>query len=59
VHWATFSYTLQSSKGPGPKPLIEATIHLRVDGVDLLPGEAHAVSSTPGPKFSTSTSQGP
>ncbi len=24
MHWATFSYALQSAYGPGPKPLIDA-----------------------------------
>src|SRR4051812_14331076 len=56
VHWATFSYTLQSSYGPGPKPLIEATI---IFGLMLwIFSQGNPMrSSTPGPKFSTSTSQ--
>src|ERR1700731_4077017 len=56
VHCATFSYTLQSSYGPGPKPLIDATI---IFGLMLLIfSQGNPIrSSTPGPKFSTSTSQ--
>src|SRR5436190_2135945 len=56
VHWATFSYTLQSSKGPGPKPLIEATIIFGLMLWIFSQGKPMR-SSTPGPKFSTSTSQ--
>src|SRR6266850_1679807 len=56
VHWATFSYTLQSSKGPGPKPLIEATIIFGLMAWIFSHGKPMR-SSTPGPKFSTSTSQ--
>src|SRR5665213_1207797 len=56
VHCATFSYTLQSSYGPGPKPLIEATI---IFGLRLwIFSQGNPMrSSTPGPKFSTNTSQ--
>src|SRR6267154_5339184 len=56
VHWATFSYTLQSSYGPGPKPLIEATIIFGLRLWIFSQGKPMR-SSTPGPKFSTSTSQ--
>src|SRR4029078_2632952 len=56
VHCATFSYTLQSSKGPGPKPLIEATIIFGLMAWIFSHGKPMR-SSTPGPKFSTSTSQ--
>src|SRR3954447_4928117 len=55
VHCATFSYTLQSSYGPGPKPLIEATIIFGLIAWILSQGKPMR-SSTPGPKFSTSTS---
>src|SRR3954468_8294860 len=55
VHWATFSYTLQSSYGPGPKPLIEATIIFGLIAWIFSQGNPMR-SSTPGPKFSTSTS---
>src|SRR6185369_4655065 len=55
VHWATFSYTLQSSYGPGPKPLIEATIIFGLRLWIFSQGKPMR-SSTPGPKFSTSTS---
>src|ERR1700758_2409857 len=56
VHCATFSYTLQSSYGPGPKPLIEATIIFGLMLWIFSQGKPMR-SSTPGPKFSTSTSQ--
>src|SRR6202044_737360 len=56
VHCATFSYTLQSSNGPGPKPLIEATIIFGLMLWIFSHGNPMR-SSTPGPKFSTSTSQ--
>src|SRR5215213_2744340 len=56
VHWATFSYTLQSSYGPGPKPLIEATIIFGLMAWIFSQGKPMR-SSTPGPKFSSSTSQ--
>src|SRR6266581_131401 len=56
VHWATFSYTLQSSYGPGPKPLIEATIIFGLMLWIFSQGKPMR-SSTPGPKFSTSMSQ--
>src|SRR5256885_2097684 len=56
VHWATFSYTLQPSYGPGPKPLIEATIIFGLMAWIFSQGKPMR-SSTPGPKFSTSTSQ--
>src|SRR3954449_8314430 len=56
VHCATFSYTLQSSYGPGPKPLIEATIIFGLRLWIFSQGKPMR-SSTPGPKFSTSTSQ--
>src|SRR3954447_19775630 len=56
VHCATFSYTLQSSYGPGPKPLIEATIIFGFKLWIFSQGKPMR-SSTPGPKFSTSTSQ--
>src|SRR5579863_2340270 len=56
AHCATFSYTLQSSYGPGPKPLTEATI---IFGLSCWM-RSHVKpmrSSAPGAKFSTSTSQ--
>src|SRR6202045_856775 len=56
VHCATFSYTLQSSYGPGPKPLIDATIIFGLMLWIFSHGNPMR-SSTPGPKFSTSTSQ--
>src|SRR2546430_10370372 len=56
VHCATFSYTLQSSYGPGPKPLIEATIIFGLRLWIFSQGKPMR-SSTPGPKCSTSTSQ--
>src|SRR4029450_10653824 len=56
VHWAAFSYTLQSSYGPGPKPLMEATIIFGLRLWIFSQGKPMR-SSTPGPKFSTSTSQ--
>src|SRR3984893_15433569 len=56
VHWATFSYTLQSSYGPGPKPLIDATIIFGLMAW-IFSQRKPMRSSTPGPKFSTSTSQ--
>src|ERR1700688_3598814 len=56
VHCATFSYTLQSSNGPGPKPLIDATIIFGLMPWIFSQGNPMR-SSTPGPKFSTSTSQ--
>src|SRR3954451_15799139 len=55
VRWATFSYTLQSSYGPGPKPLIEATIIFGLIAWIFSQGKPMR-SSTPGPKFSTNTS---
>src|SRR6185437_16167566 len=55
VHCATFSYTLQSSNGPGPNPLIEATISFGLMLWIFSQGNPMR-SSTPGPKFSTSTS---
>src|ERR1700728_1961572 len=56
AHCATFSYTLHSSYGPGPKPLIEATI---IFGFSCwMRSQVKPMrSSAPGAKFSTSTSQ--
>src|ERR1700704_193999 len=55
AHCATFSYTLQSSYGPGPKPLTDATI---IAGFNSwMRSQVKPMrSSAPGAKFSTSTS---
>ncbi len=56
AHCATFSYTLQSSYGPGPKPLTDATIMRGLS--DWMCSHVRPMrSSAPGAKFSTSTSQ--
>src|SRR3954470_16686720 len=55
AHCATFSYTLQSSYGPGPKPLIDAMI-MRGLMSCTRSQEKPMRSSAPGAKFSTSTS---
>ncbi len=55
AHCATFSYTLQSSYLPGPKPLTDATTIFGFNSwmrSQLKPMR----SSAPGAKFSTSTS---
>src|ERR1700694_3462876 len=56
AHCATFSYTLQSSYGPGPKPLTDATI-IRGLSCWMRSQVKPMRSSAPGAKFSTSTSQ--
>src|SRR5277367_7183394 len=56
AHCATFSYTLHSSYGPGPKPLTEATIMRGLSS--WIRSQVNPMrSSAPGAKFSTSTSQ--
>src|SRR5206468_9147711 len=56
AHCATFSYTLQSSYGPGPKPLTDATTMRGLS--DWMCSQVRPMrSSAPGAKFSTSTSQ--
>src|ERR1700686_4756854 len=56
AHCATFSYTLQLSYGPGPKPLTEATI---IFGLSCwICSQVNPMRSrAPGAKFSTNTSQ--
>src|SRR6202041_1355823 len=56
AHCATFSYTLQSSYGPGPNPFTEATI-MRGLSSWIRAQVKPMRSSAPGAKFSTSTSQ--
>src|SRR5262245_5064798 len=55
AHCAMFSQTLQSSYGPGPKPLTDATI---IRGLSsLIRSQVNPMRlSAPGAKFSTSTS---
>ena len=56
AHCATFSYTLQSSYGPGPKPFTEARI-MRGLSCWMRSQVKPMRSSAPGAKFSTMTSQ--
>src|SRR5579863_3855379 len=56
AHCATFSYTLQSSYGPGPNPFTDATI-IRGLSCWILSHVNPILSRAPGAKFSTSTSQ--
>src|SRR3546814_4548237 len=55
AHCATFSYTLQCSYGPGPKPLTDATTIFGFNS--LIRSQVKPMRSrAPGAKFSTSTS---
>src|SRR4029077_9436491 len=56
AHCATFSYTLQSSYGPGPKPFTDARI-MRGLSFWMCSQVNPMRSSAPGAKFSTITSQ--